>query len=387
MIIRKLKPEEKYKCTALMGTAFNFSIDIEQLKKELLDEDSYGAFGDDNETLMAQVVAKDYSAYVYGNEFGALGIAGVSTYPQYRRNGCIREIMKHLFEQSSANGWVLSYLYPFSFDYYRQFGYERAFQQKSVRLPLKSLSRFPRYSDAVLYDSKELLPDLVEAYSKFAKTKNGMLTRTDYREWSSDPYKTLNYTYLFYDNNKIADGYINFRINSNTMVVNELAYGSRSTLQNIFGFLRMYEGQYTEVLINNVDIFSDIESYIGEFRGVSYGIYDGPMVRIIDVYKYLALVLKPFGEQSINIKINDNYIQQNNKTFKIISSDNIIDIVPTNEPHDVECDISVFSTIATGSAMININNYLYFEGIDIKDKSTIFFNMFPHVSMNQFDRF
>lgn len=387
MIIRKLKPEEKYKCTALMGTAFNFSIDIEQLKKELLDEDSYGAFGDDNETLMAQVVAKDYSAYVYGNEFGALGIAGVSTYPQYRRNGCIREIMKHLFEQSSANGWVLSYLYPFSFDYYRQFGYERAFQQKSVRLPLKSLSRFPRYSDAVLYDSKELLPDLVEAYSKFAKTKNGMLTRTDYREWSSDPYKTLNYTYLFYDNNKIADGYINFRINSNTMVVNELAYGSRSTLQNIFGFLRMYEGQYTEVLINNVDIFSDIESYIGEFRGVSYGIYDGPMVRIIDVYKYLSLVLKPFGDQSINIKINDNYIQQNNKTFKIFSSDNKIDIVTTNEPHDVECDISVFSTIATGSAMININNYLYFEGIDIKDKSTIFFNMFPHVSMNQFDRF
>ncbi len=387
MIIRKLKPEEKYKCTALMGTAFNFSIDIEQLKKELLDEDSYGAFGDDNETLMAQVVAKDYSVYVYGNEFGALGIAGVSTYPQYRRNGCIREIMKHLFEQSSANGWVLSYLYPFSFDYYRQFGYERAFQQKSVRLPIKSLSRFPRYSDAVLYDSKELLPDLVEAYSKFAKTKNGMLTRTDYREWSSDPYKTLNYTYLFYDNNKIADGYINFRINSNTMVVNELAYGSRSTLQNIFGFLRMYEGQYTEVLINNVNIFSDIESYIGEFRGVSYGIYDGPMVRIIDVYKYLSLVLKPFGDQSINIKINDNYIQQNNKTFKIVSSDNIIDIVPTNEPHDVECDISVFSTIATGSAMININNYLYFEGIDIKDKSTIFFNMFPHVSMNQFDRF
>ena len=42
MIIRKLKPEEKYKCTALMGTAFNFSIDIEQLKKELLDEDSCG---------------------------------------------------------------------------------------------------------------------------------------------------------------------------------------------------------------------------------------------------------------------------------------------------------------------------------------------------------
>ena len=49
MIIRKLFAEEKYKCIALMGTAFNFSVDVDQLKNELLDEDSYGAFSDDNE--------------------------------------------------------------------------------------------------------------------------------------------------------------------------------------------------------------------------------------------------------------------------------------------------------------------------------------------------
>lgn len=387
MIIRELFPEEKYKCSALMGTAFNFSIDIEQQKNELLSEDSFGAFLDDNETLMAQVVAKDYSSFLYGNEFGTLGIAGVSTYPQYRRNGCIRQIMKHLFSLSENKKWIISYLYPFSFDYYRQFGYERAFQTKSIRFPLRSLSKIERYSEAVLYNSKDLLPDLSKAYSKFAKKNNGMLTRTDYREWCSDPYKSLNYTYLFYTDDKIPDGYINFKINSNNIVVNEMAYYSPKTLLNILGFLRMYDGQYTDVIIHNVDLYSDFESYIGEFRNVSYEIYDGPMVRILDVKEYLKKIIKPSFDFVLAIKINDIYIDKNNKTFKLEYNNNLLNITETQEKADIECDISTFSSIATGSRMINNNNYIFYNSIKIFDKSELFFNLFPAVPMNQFDRF
>ena len=387
MIIRKLFAEEKYKCIALMGTAFNFSVDVDQLKNELLDEDSYGAFSDDNETLMAQVVAKDYSSYIYGKEFGTLGIAGVSTYPQFRRNGCIREIMKELFSMSAANGWTISYLYPFSFDYYRQFGYERAFQQKSIKIPLKSLSKLERYSDAVLYDSKKLLPDLVQAYKSFAQNYNGMLVRSDYREWSFEPYKSLNYTYIFYDENKTPDGYINFKVNSNCIVINEMAYGSKQTLKNVFGFLRMYDGQYNEVLINNIDLFSGLENYIGEFRGVSYGVYDGPMVRILNVKEYLKRIICPNENFTIIIKINDKFIDSNDKTFKIVCENNILNIDITDELPDVECNISTFSIIATGSQMINKNNYKLCETISINNKEDMFFNLFPNVMMNQFDRF
>lgn len=387
MIIRELLPEEKYKCSALMGTAFNFSVDIEQQKNELLTENSFGAFEDDNETLMAQVVAKDYSSFLYEHEFGTLGIAGVSTYPQYRRNGCIREIMKHLFSLSDSKGWIVSYLYPFSFDYYRQFGYERAFQAKSIKFPLKALSRIERYCDAVLYDSKELLPDLTKAYTKFAKINNGMLSRDDYREWSSDPFKTLNYTYLFYSNDKTPDGYINFKINSNNIIINEMAYSSLQTLKNIFGFLRMYEGQYSDVTIYNVDLYSDLESFIGEFRNVSYNIYDGPMVRILDVKEYLNNIIKLEYNFELIIKINDKFISKNNNTFKIVNNNGILVINETLEKPDVECDIAAFSAIATGSRMINNCNYIFYDSIKVFQKSDLFFNIFPTVSMNQFDRF
>lgn len=387
MIIRKLFPEEKYKCSALMGTAFNFSVDVEQQRNEILEEDSFGAFLDDNETLMAQVVAKDYKSYLYCHEFGTLGIAGVSTYPQYRRNGCIREIMKHLFSLAESKEWVVSYLYPFSFDYYRQFGYERAFQCKSIKFPISSLAKVARYSDAVLYDSKDLLPDLAEAYTKFAKRNNGMLSRSDYREWSFEPYKSLNYTYIFYSENHTPDGYINYRINSKCIVINEMAYTSPSTLINILGFFKMFEGQHEEVLIYNIDMYSDFERLIGEFRNVSYGIYDGPMVRILDVKKYLNSILNPKKEFEINIKIHDKYIEKNNKTFNISFNNSSLNIDETINEADVECEIDAFSALATGYKMININNYIYYNSIKVNNKAELFFSLFPDVSLNQFDRF
>jgi predicted acetyltransferase len=214
-----------------------------------------------------------------------------------------------------------------------------------------------------------------------------MLTRTDYREWCSDPYKSLNYTYLFYTDDKIPDGYINFKINSNNIVVNEMAYYSPKTLLNILGFLRMYDGQYTDVIIHNVDLYSDFESYIGEFRNVSYEIYDGPMVRILDVKEYLNKIIKPSFDFVLVIKINDIYIDKNNKTFKLEYNNNLLNITETQEKADIECDISTFSSIATGSRMINNNNYIFYNSIKIFDKSELFFNLFPAVPMNQFDRF
>lgn len=387
MIIRYLKPEEKFKCSALMGTAFNFSIDTEYEKTQLMTENSLGAFDDDNETLMAQVVVKDYNCYTYNNILPTVGIAGVSTYPQYRRNGCIRELMKKIFSDANEKGWIMSYLYPFSFDYYRQFGYERAFQFKTVRFPISALSKYPRYQDSVLYSNKELLHDLTIAYEKFANKRNGMLTRDDYREWSCDPFKTLKYTYIFYNDQKEPDGYITFKINGNCIEILEFAYECKKTLLNILGFLRMFEGQHKEISITNIEVHSELDFLIGELRNVSFGINDGPMVRIINVKKYFETIIKPKENFSINIKVNDKFIENNNNCFKIVSSDGILTVEKTIEDYDVECDIPTLSCVATGSKSINILNYTYREHLTIKSKKELFFSLFTEAILNQFDRF
>ena len=116
MIIRKLRSDEAYKAKMLMGCAFNYSVDGEAERTSSFEEEGIGAFCDDNETLMAQLVVKPYKSFFCGNTVDAVGIAGVSTYPEYRRNGCIKALFNEVFNMAPQRGWLVSYLTLFPTD-------------------------------------------------------------------------------------------------------------------------------------------------------------------------------------------------------------------------------------------------------------------------------
>lgn len=66
MLIRELRDDELYKSAKLSALAFSYAVNIEEKKKETLKEHTFGAFLDDNETLIAQVVAIDYVSFHNG---------------------------------------------------------------------------------------------------------------------------------------------------------------------------------------------------------------------------------------------------------------------------------------------------------------------------------
>ena len=84
MLIRELRDDELYKSAKLSALAFSYAVNIEEKKKETLKEHTFGAFLDDNETLIAQVVAIDYVSFHNGTPVGAVGIAGVASSPEHR---------------------------------------------------------------------------------------------------------------------------------------------------------------------------------------------------------------------------------------------------------------------------------------------------------------
>lgn len=143
MLIRELRDDELYKSAKLSSLAFSYAVNIEEKKKEGLKEHTYGAFLDDGETLIAQVVAICYASYHNGVSVGALGIAGVASSPEHRRAGAVRAIFNHLFSIAGEKGWELSYLYPFSFRYYRKFGYERAVRHRHADRRAPGAERHP----------------------------------------------------------------------------------------------------------------------------------------------------------------------------------------------------------------------------------------------------
>ncbi len=122
----------------------------------------FGAFLDDNETLIAQVVAIDYVSFHNGTPVGAVGIAGVASSPgaPARRRGPA-PFFDHLFSIARRAGLGAELSVPFSYRYYRKFGYERAVRNRTLTVALPALGGIPRNSGAALLESDDSLPELL----------------------------------------------------------------------------------------------------------------------------------------------------------------------------------------------------------------------------------
>lgn len=230
MLIRELRDDELYKSAKLSSLAFSYAVNIEEKKKEGLKEHTYGAFLDDGETLIAQVVAICYASYHNGVSVGALGIAGVASSPEHRRAGAVRAIFNHLFSIAGEKGWELSYLYPFSFRYYRKFGYERAVRHRTLTVALPALNGIPRNCGATLMEGDASLPELLTLYNRFAQRYNACFARKDDKYFPLDPYGTQTYFYLWRNASGEARGYFKAKPNGRTLDVPELVYLDRESL-------------------------------------------------------------------------------------------------------------------------------------------------------------
>ena len=67
---------------------------------------------------------RKYIANLNGARVKALAAVGIGTEPEYRRYGLVRKMLELSGEIAKNEGYLISILHPFSFAYYRKFGYD-----------------------------------------------------------------------------------------------------------------------------------------------------------------------------------------------------------------------------------------------------------------------
>lgn len=344
MLIRQLRENEAHKSAALMAAAFGFNTNIDEKREEKLDEEFWGAFDDDGETLMAQIAAKDYRSYLGGKALGTLGIAGVSTLPEYRRNGCIRAVFARLFQMAPERGWALSMLYPFSYEYYRKFGYERICDKVSLALPIRQLSAIKRDGSGILCVEKAQGELLRGIYDRTARRFNGMLVRTDNSAWSFSPYGSGAYTYLFMQND-VPCACATYRVSGNTLVISSIYCDVFEDMERIVGFARNYDGQVQNVRFEGLtELAPALTMMLGEERGFSFDVCGGPMARVLDVPAALEACADP--DASVTLLVRDDQIAENNGTFTLAGGH--CERADGRTP-ELECDIRALTLLAYGA--------------------------------------
>lgn len=364
--IRNVLPTEAYESARLY--AYAFKSDIPERRQAMQDEEGENAqhtarnrrnFDNllgffHNGKLAAQIVVNRLHAYVQGRSFAMGGIGGVASWPEFRRKGMVGRLMVHSLQFMRDRGETLSYLAPFSYPFYRRYGWELALERKSYTVPT---SHIPRFKDDPGRIERVELPDdwevLNKLYHPYAKQFSGMVVRSE-ESWVMGWRFKNKYAIVRYDANDEPDAYLIYDAKSSEMNVIEFVYLNEVARKSVWNFIANHDSMFPRVkLLAPVD---DPLPFLMDNPWTSQEINPFFMTRVVDVAAFLRqyAFAADGADQTFYWTIQDEYAPWNDGTFKVCvrggeAEVSMVDVETVeNELLHLKCTIQTFSAMMVG---------------------------------------
>lgn len=332
-----------------------------------------------------------------GRYINTVTVGGIGTDPEYRRAGFVRQMMTKLLEMAPEQGWVVSFLHPFSFSYYRKFGYEKVADHRVLEFPIAKLDFVDRCTDLVCVNTEARAIDCMNVYNEFSKKRNIMFKRynTDYFPKSdSDSRKT----YIYYDKDKKPASYIIYdqehyfcvnRMASVALNVREMAFTTPESLCALFGFMRMFEGEDNKVKIHNCAMSPEIDILLKHYMHTSYTLVPDIAGRILDVKAILEANAYPEGKRGCFTVGVEDTLEFTNGIYRVEYDNGVAEAKKLSS--DAECDFSVpmpaFTQLVYGYDEYTADNLPYMAGARLYNPKSDFFTVFHKKNNGLFEHF
>lgn len=314
--IRNLKAEEFDVSLQLSQYAFQYSLssdEIEKRKKRMKPEQVWGYYED--EKLASKLHLFPFVIFLNGKEFEMGGIAGVATWPEHRRKGMVDKLLLHSLNEMKQNGQTVSMLAPFSFDFYRRYGWDIHCEYRKYTIETRQLPSFKKVEGTVKRVNIDL-PLLKSMYESFALQYNGMIKRDD--EWWTNAVLSGNdQIAVYYSAENKPEAYIIFNVNNREMKVEEFIYFNEESRRGLWNFIRNHDSMIEKVIVPTA--IDDKLAFILSDPNVKQEIVTYFMFRIVDVEAFLKqLPLNQLDQaQSLFIHLTDEHAHWNNGTFQV----------------------------------------------------------------------
>lgn len=359
MVARPIKPEEKLQARKLQSIAFLLESDFSKLESNL-EESSQGfettrAIFNNEGKMCACMELLPFKARFDGHTIALGGIGGVVTLPEERRKGHIRNIFSLCMDEMFENGYMFSYLFPFSHEYYRKFGYEINMSSRQLSIPLSATAHFEHQGSISQHIKGMDTGPIQSVYSKYISDKNLAIVR-DKSLWDeffdNNPYKDNVYIYLWHDRDDCLRGYVKFSTkrtsgHSHDMIIGELVYLDRDALTGIFAFLGDFTSQF-ENLVWDCPEHLDILSYFPEPYDIGQRIITNGMNRVINAENALNLLSPPKGSGEVVVYVVDSFFDKNTACYKIMWESGSLEATTTQKEPDMTLDIRQLAQLMTG---------------------------------------
>ena len=355
MKIRKLKKKERFDAYMISAYCFHMRVEdpeSERAKQEAARVEDWGAFADDG-TLMARIINNSYDFYIDGTPVKAGGIGAVSTLPEYRDSGAVKEIFRALIPAAYKNGEVISTLFPFKHAFYRKVGYETVTYMNEYTFSPATLKDYRFDGKVCKWNTGDPVTDFLKVYNEFAPKYNFSATRDDKTMLEhvkvEKPLMDRKFSYVLKKDSR-AIAYVIFtdiRHDPGAILsVEECAWINREGFLGILGFLARFESDYGEIKLSlprGIDLLRIVQS--GNAYGITKTTYQSFMVRVINAKRLLEVIHKP-ADCDITLKVTDELIEENNRTYRV-TSDSVTESKKAKA--DMELSVRALGQMATGA--------------------------------------
>lgn len=332
------------------------------------------------EDLLTCCLLYSMECKIRGFWFKVGGIGDVASPPEMRRKGYIGEILKNILKEMKDKGMVFSALWPFSYPFYRKYGWEitSSFKKYKIKPDFLKFADNEKTGEFIKIDINDF--DKLEPIYKNFYQKYDLEFKRDKQWWQEMVFKRgkkENYIYVWKDKGKIQ-GYIIYNIIKSgknfwnrDMSVREMFALDFKAYKQLLRFLYYHDSQ-----VENINIFvpagDSLVKYISDPRLEEHNYEPGTMFRLVDIKGFFNKINYPDNlNLSINFTVKDNYADWNNGNYTLEITDGKGECKDNLNINSVDfiIDINRLAQLATG--FLSVDDAIYLNLLDVRNDKII----------------
>ncbi|NOU63353.1 GNAT family N-acetyltransferase [Paenibacillus sp. LMG 31461] len=367
--IRLLKKDDFQDSLALSEFAFQYKVLPEERDEKLAamaSQQAIGYFVEDQ--LAAKLTILELETWVNGKTFEMGGIASVATWPEYRRQGMVGQLLSRALQSMKESGQTLSFLAPFAFAFYRKYGWEAYIEYMRYEIATHQLPKPEVAAGSTLRRIEADSAVLNPIYEAYAKRFNGMLVRTgDW--WRKSVFNRKKGIVTLYLNPAgEPEGYIIYQVKEKVLTVHELIALTEDANRGLWRLISNHDSMIERVVCQAP--FGDPLPFVLADPRIKQEVVPYFMARIVDAeaflkaYPFNAVVEGASEDKPFYLQLRDGHAEWNNGIFRIQpghGEEN--DVVKLSEErsfdgdvgaekvagqHVISCDIQTLSALLMG---------------------------------------
>lgn len=314
---------------------------------------------EENGNITALIGVIDFLQNIRGSFVKSAGLSAVACRPEYRRKGHITQLFTFIFSKMYKEGYIVSCLYPFDYQFYETLGYGQADQLYAYTLKTSDIIQRPTPNRIIQEDFDPNFPRCHPIYDKLSNQISGLVKRPPYvwKNLYSWYWQQKGYQFICQDLEGNDVGYIILRFEKKVsdpeetekIVVSELVYNDPETKQALLNFLANHDSQSEYVQLAPYE--QNYLPYLKSPRMKKNETIANSMIRIINFQALMTeLKFPPELDTKITLEIKDPTTQcpWNNQIIELRIQNGTITLTSSKNSPDIRLGIKELSQIVIG---------------------------------------